>query len=78
MKKKLVALLMVSAMAIGTLAGCGDDSKKGGDEKKPATEGEVKDVTLKVWAPENRVQSGTIDSMTKSFQKLIRNGTSTL
>lgn len=83
MKKKLVTLLLVSAMAIGTLAGCGDDSKKEagkddkkteetGDDKKAEdgkATGEVKDVTLKVWAPENQIQSGTIDSMTKSFQE---------
>jgi arabinogalactan oligomer/maltooligosaccharide transport system substrate-binding protein len=28
------------------------------------------DVTLKIWAPENQIQTGTIDSMCKSFQTL--------
>ncbi len=28
------------------------------------------DVTLKVWAPENQIQPGTVDSMCKSFQAL--------
>lgn len=78
MKKKLVSLLLVSAMAIGTLAGCGDsDSAEKKDDKTTETEketgdegtGEVKDVTLKVWAPENQVQTGTMDSMCKSFQE---------
>ena len=79
MKKKLVTLLLVSAMAIGTLAGCGDskdDTTKKDDtnkteesNKEEGSTGEVKDVTLKVWAPENQVQTGTIESMEKSFQE---------
>jgi arabinogalactan oligomer/maltooligosaccharide transport system substrate-binding protein len=31
---------------------------------------EVQDVTLKIWAPENQIQTGTIDSMCQSFQAL--------
>lgn len=80
MKKKLVTLLLVSAMAIGTLAGCGEkgDSKGSADSGSNKTEdksgedtgsGDVKDVTLKVWAPENQIQSGTLDSMCDSFQE---------
>ena len=77
MKKKLVTLLLVSAMAVVTLAGCGKDSKDAVNNDKKTEDnkdadgdsGEVKDVTLKVWAPENQIQSGTIDSMSKSFQE---------
>lgn len=83
MKKKLVTLLLVSAMAVGTLAGCGNnsnDKNNAGTTNDKNTEqddakeddgadGEVKDVTLKVWAPENQVQTGTIDSMCESFQE---------
>lgn len=83
MKKKLVTLLLVSAMAVGTLAGCGNnsndknnagttnDKKTEQDDAKEddGADGEVKDVTLKVWAPENQVQTGTIDSMCESFQE---------
>jgi len=32
--------------------------------------GEAEPVTLKIWAPENQIQTGTLDSMTKSFQAL--------
>lgn len=79
MKKKLVTLLLVSAMAIGTLAGCGSDKNAGTNSDKNTTDnteagnegddGEVKDVTLKVWAPENQIQTGTIEAMEKSFQE---------
>lgn len=80
MKKKLVALLLVSVMALGTLAGCGnkaDETSKKDDaateEKSDSTDdaasGDVKEVSLKVWAPENQVQSGTVDSMCTSFQE---------
>lgn len=88
MKKKLVALLMVSAMAIGTLAGCGSNSdnasaKNDGAkteqkdteddaddaDNKDVADGEVEEVSLKVWAPENQIQTGTMDSMCASFQE---------
>lgn len=82
MKKKLVTLLLVSAMAVGTLAGCGNNSDKNNagttNDKKTeqndakgddGADGEAKDVALKVWAPENQVQTGTIDSMCESFQE---------
>lgn len=83
MKKKLVTLLLVSAMAVGTLAGCGNNSNDKNNagttndknteqddaNEEDGADGEVKDVTLKVWAPENQVQTGTIDSMCESFQE---------
>lgn len=83
MKKKLVTLLLVSAMAVGTLAGCGNnsnDKNNAGTTNDTKTEqndakgddgadGEAKDVALKVWAPENQVQTGTIDSMCESFNE---------
>lgn len=31
---------------------------------------EAEEVALKIWVPENQIQSGTIDSMCKSFQEL--------
>jgi len=89
MKKvsKLLALLMVMLMVIGSFAACGSKEEATTDdtttaETPEATEAPaatepteapaatVEDVTLKIWAPENQIQTGTIDSMCKSFQAL--------
>jgi arabinogalactan oligomer / maltooligosaccharide transport system substrate-binding protein len=86
MKKvsRLIALLMVTIMVIGSFAACGkkdetsDTAKDGGKvtETPEATTAPAKEdvtpeaVTLKVWAPENQIQSGTMDSMCKSFEAL--------
>ncbi len=82
---KLMALLMISVMIISSFAACGkkDETSKGNtgtevtdtpktEDKTEPTQApaEVKDVTLKVWAPENQIQTGTVDAMCKSFQAL--------
>ena len=36
MKKKLVSMMLVSAMAVTAFAACGDSAKQGGDSQKPA------------------------------------------
>ncbi|WP_312369942.1 extracellular solute-binding protein [Lachnoclostridium sp.] len=79
MKKKLVGLLMVTTL-VASLVGCGkkaetpstENGKTEATEAPKATETPAKaeDVTLKVWAPENQIKDGTMDSMTKSFQAL--------
>lgn len=80
MKKisRLLALLLITLMVIGSFAACGTKDNTGEDNtgnqtevtKAPDTTEAPKDVTLKIWAPENQIQPGTIDSMTKSFQAL--------
>jgi arabinogalactan oligomer/maltooligosaccharide transport system substrate-binding protein len=92
MKKvsKLMALLLVSILVIGSFAACGTKDKASDDtaattdttgttddsakatQAPAATEAPagVQDVTLKIWAPENQIQTGTIDSMCQSFQAL--------
>jgi arabinogalactan oligomer/maltooligosaccharide transport system substrate-binding protein len=84
MKKvsKLLALLMVTLMVISSFAACGSkeetttpDGNTGTTQPtdKPATTEAPKApeaVTLKVWAPENQIQSGTIDKMCESFKAL--------
>lgn len=75
MKKKILALILTSAMVL-SLAACGktdstpaaDDSTATEDQTAEETPAEVEDVALKVWVPENQIQSGTIDSMCESFQ----------
>ena len=60
MKKKVLSLLLVAAMGISMLVGCGGGQNAGGntEQQKPGTEqqgsGEVKEITLTVWAPENQ------------------------
>ncbi|MGN6711349.1 extracellular solute-binding protein [Anaerocolumna jejuensis] len=85
MKKvsRLLALLMVTMLVISNFAACGKNegkntgstgtndsaqTTKAPDETK--TPAKAEDVALKVWAPENQIQPGTIDSMCKSFQAL--------
>lgn len=79
MKKKLFALLMATTL-VASLVGCGkktenpstDNGKTEATQAPDSTETPAKaeDVTLKVWAPENQIKNGTMDSMTKSFQAL--------
>ncbi len=79
MKKlsKLMALLMVTTLIISSFAACGKKSGSDTDDNDAATKAPEatqavtpEDVTLNVWAPENQVTPGTIDSMCKSFQAL--------
>ncbi|HHU71631.1 MAG TPA: extracellular solute-binding protein [Clostridiales bacterium] len=88
MKKisKLMVLLMVAILVLGSFAACGkkedekpanttanesNDSKKD-DDAAPvdADPAEATPVTLKVWCPENQIQNGTMDTMAESFQEL--------
>lgn len=71
MKKKVFALCMAAVLVV-SMIGCGKKPANEGKKAEPETEtkDEVEDVTLKVWAPENQIQNGTMDSMTKSFQEL--------
>lgn len=84
MKKlsKIMALLMVAIMVIAGFAACGkkdpgtDDNnvtKAPEATKSPTTTdntGTPEKVNLTVWAPENQIQSGTMDAMCASFQAL--------
>ena len=72
MKKKLVSLLLVSAMAFGTLAGCGNsndnkkaDTKDAGESK----DGETKDVSLTVWCPQEDQDTGWLKQQCEAFNE---------
>ena len=83
MKKvtKLLALLMATVLVMSSFAACG---KKEATNETPATDAPTatqapaatqapvtpENVTLKIWAPENQIQPGTMDAMCKSFQTL--------
>lgn len=79
MKKKLVSLLLVAAMGVSMLVGCGGgDTATGGDTQ---TNGDAQtgndaqaggdtaatDITLTVWCPQNQIDSGLMDEQQKAF-----------
>lgn len=83
MKKLLVALL-VTAMAVTSLAGCGDKKTGGNDGNTTPTQnaggenaggenaggtpsGDVTDITLKVWCPQNQVDTGIMEQQQAAF-----------
>ena len=61
--KKLLALALVGVMSLSLLTGCGD---KPANNDQPA--GPV-DVTLKVWVPQNQIETGTIEQQQKAFEE---------
>ncbi|MCM1145256.1 MAG: extracellular solute-binding protein [Blautia sp.] len=84
MKKRFVALLLMAAMTVATLTGCGggDDSSQGsapadtGDAAASDSEagggdnaasGEVQDISLKVWCPQNQVDTGIMEQQQAAF-----------
>ncbi|WP_099469491.1 extracellular solute-binding protein [Konateibacter massiliensis] len=79
MKRKVLSLFMATTL-IASLAGCSNEtatSSTGTANTAETTEAgetevstEPEAVSLTVWAPENQIQNGTMDSMTKSFQEL--------
>ncbi len=84
MKKKLAALLL-AAMTITAVAGCGKGGDSSGssqgaasgdggaktEEEAAADEGaatgEVQDIALKVWCPQNQVDSGIMEQQQAAF-----------
>lgn len=76
MKKKLVSLLLVSAMAFGTLAGCGNSNDTKNDSKKTdakdageSKDGEAKDVSLTVWSPQEDQDTGWLKQQCEAFNE---------
>lgn len=88
MKKvtKLIALLLVAIMVIGSFAACGTKEETKTEDKTETENTNKEDtnteatkapeavtpekVTLTVWAPENQIQTNTMDKMCQSFQAL--------
>ena len=63
MKKSLYTVIAATAMVAALFTGCSKKDKA--EDKKVA---EVKEVSLKVWTPENQRTNGTIESMADAFQ----------
>lgn len=79
MKKKVIAMLMAATM-VATMAGCGnnDTSSSTGSSSQTATTetgagdsaeapAEVTDVALKVWCPQNQVDTGIMEEQQQAF-----------
>ena len=80
MKKKILGLLIATTLVF-SMVGCGetepaattpaaDDTSEAVAEEAVEEVVEPESIALKVWAPENQIQSGTMDSMCQSFQAL--------
>ncbi len=61
--KKPLTLALIAAMSVTMLAGCGNNGAAGSD-------GEVTDVALKVWVPQNQLDSGIIAEQQEAFAAL--------
>ena len=78
--KKVLACALVAAMSATLLAGCGNSgstsssgsaaTNAGASEATNAGTSEVTDVALKVWVPQNQVDSGIIAEQQTAFAEL--------
>ena len=60
--KKLIATALIAAMSLTMRAGCGNGGAAGSKD--------VTDVALKVWVPQNQLDTGIIEEQQKSFADL--------
>lgn len=67
MKKRFIAMFLTVAMA-ASLAGCGGGSESA-DAPAESTVAEAADITLKVWCPQNQVETGIMEQQQKAFQE---------
>ena len=68
MKKKVLSLLLVAAMGISMLVGCGGGGTNSGSENNNSQSGPTK-VALKVWCPQNQIDSGLMKAQQEAFAK---------
>ena len=77
-KMKLIAFLMAAAMTV--LAGCGGSTGQEGGADKQASQttagqessqstGEVQEIDLKVWCPQNQVDTKIMEQQQAKFQE---------
>lgn len=57
MKKKVLSLLLVAAMGLSMLVGCGGGQQSGGNTEDTGANNGPKAITLTVWAPENQLKN---------------------
>ena len=71
MKRKVLASLLAGALALSLLAGCGGSDSGSGDNSGGGgggSNGEVTDVTLKLWVPSNQIDTGILAQQQEAFQ----------
>lgn len=68
MKKKLLALFLATSM-VAAMTGCGNNkaASTGATGSDATATGEVKDITLKVWCPQNQIETGIMEEQQKAF-----------
>lgn len=64
MKKKVLACTLAAMLSVSMLAGCGNE---GGGSGSGNTAGGATDVALKVWCPQNQVDTGIMEEQQKAF-----------
>lgn len=82
MKKRVLALVMSTMMIASVLTACGGKgsdnggssqstggatSNAGGESSNAGASGEVQNVTLKVWCPQNQVETGIMEQQQTAF-----------
>jgi ABC-type glycerol-3-phosphate transport system substrate-binding protein len=71
MKKKVLSLLLVAAMGMSMLVGCGGGETNTGNTETPSgdagTTTEVTDVKLTVWCPQNQIDTGLMADAQAAF-----------
>ncbi len=74
--KKAVAFVLATMMSVSLLAGCGDKEQAANNEPSAAgteaaadqaASGETQDIALKVWVPQNQVDTGIIELQEQAF-----------
>ena len=73
MKKKALAVVMAAAMSLTMLAGCGNDSagqSGGASGSGGGSSSGVTDISLKVWCPQNQVDTGIMADQQADFAAL--------
>ena len=70
MKRKALASVLTAAMALALFTGCGNEGSGEGSSTPVGSTGEnseVTDVALKVWCPQNQVDSGIMEEQQTAF-----------
>lgn len=70
MKRKALACVLTAAMALALFTGCGNEGSGEGSSTPGGSTGEnseVTDVALKVWCPQNQVDSGIMEEQQTAF-----------
>ena len=70
MKKKVLACTLAAMLSVSMLAGCGNEGSGQGSSSSAGggnASGGTTDVALKVWCPQNQVDTGIMEEQQKAF-----------